>query len=177
MADRLIGPIRVIVLQLLTGLTVALVLCGQALAQPVDWSSYQQGRSRVSYYQGTASNGEPWTGQSHTSGHTTYFDAYGPNGQAQHCTAYKLGLSAYTDCPMPLPTSALVASAGANPAKHGGRGAHRVATDLHAVQHSARDHRRHQEGREKVSAWTARGIAMGSVPHLSHGLPNSSAAQ
>jgi len=111
----------VIVLQLLAGLTVALVLCGQAHAQSVDWSSYQQGRSRVSYYQGTASNGEPWTGQSHTSGHTTYFDAYGPNGQAQHCTAYKLGLSAYTDCPMPLPTSALATSAGANPAKHGGR--------------------------------------------------------
>jgi hypothetical protein len=165
----------VIVLQLLAGLTVALVLCGPAHAQPVDWSSYQQGRSRVSYYQGTASNGEQWTGQSHTSGHTTYFDAYGPNGQTQHCTAYKLGLSAYTDCPVPLPTSALAASAGANPAKHGGRG--RVATDLHAVQQSARDHRRHQEGREKVAAWKARGIAMGSVPHLSRGLPNSSAAQ
>jgi hypothetical protein len=169
MADRLIGPIRVIVLQLLAGLTVALVLCGQAHAQPVDWSSYQQGRSRVSYYQGTASNGEQWTGQSHTSGHTTYFDAYGPNGQTQHCTAYKLGLSAYTDCPVPLPTSALVASAGANPAKHGGRGARRVATDTHAVQHSARDHR--------VAGLKARGVAMGSVPHLSPGLPNSSAAQ
>ena len=166
-----------IVLQLLAGLTVALVLCGQAHAQSVDWSSYQQGRSRVSYYQGTASNGEPWTGQSHTSGHTTYFDAYGPNGQTQHCTAYKLGLSAYTDCPMPLPTSALVASAGANPAKHGGRGAHRVATDLHADQHLARAHRRHQEGREKIAALKVRGVATGSAPESSPGLPNSSTAQ
>ena len=74
MSDRLLGLICVVML-------LAVVLFGtEAHAQPIDWSSYQLGRSQSSYYQGTAPNGERWTGQSHTSGHTTYFDAYGPNG-------------------------------------------------------------------------------------------------
>jgi len=178
MSDRLLDLICVVVL-------LAVVLFGsEAHAQPIDWSSYQLGRSQSSYYQGTAPNGEHWTGQSHTSGHTTYFDAYGPNGQVKHCTSYKLGLSAYTDCPAPFPASAMVASV-TNPAKHGGRTAHRVAADLRADQHSARDNRRRQEGRERVAAdgngsgavGKVRGIAVASVPHLSHGQRNSSAAQ
>jgi hypothetical protein len=184
MSDRLLGSIHMIVLRLPVVLTVALVLFGsEAHAQPTDWSSYQLGRNQTGYYQGTAPNGELWTGQSHTSGHTTYFDAYGPNGQTKHCESYKLGLSAYTDCAMPLPASAVVASAGANSARHGGKTAHLVAADLRTDQHSARVHR--QEGREKVAmdgsgsgpVGKVRGITIASVHHLSHTLPNSSAAQ
>ena len=179
MSDRLLGLICVVVL-------LAVVLFGtEAHAQPIDWSSYQLGRSQSSYYQGTAPNGEHWTGQSHMSGHTTYFDAYGPNGQAKHCSSYKLGLSAYTDCPVPFPASTMAASVGANSAKHGRASVHRVAADVRADRHSIRDlHRRHEARVELVAdrssggaAGKVRGIAVAGVPHLSHGLPNSSAAQ
>jgi hypothetical protein len=129
MSDRLLGLICVVLL-------LAVVLFGgEAHAQPIDWSSYQLGRSQSSYYQGTAPNGEHWTGQSHTSGHTTYFGAYGPNGQAKHCSSYKLGLSAYTDCPVPFPASAMAASLGANSAKHGRTSVHRVAAAVPADRH------------------------------------------
>jgi hypothetical protein len=179
MSDRLLGLICVVVL-------LAVVLFGsEAHSQPIDWSSYQLGRSQSSYYQGTAPNGEHWTGQSHTSGHTTYFDAYGPNGQAKHCSSYKLGLSAYTDCPVPFPASAVAASVGANSAKHGRTSVHRVAAEFRADRHSTKDLRRRHEARGELAADESgsgaarkvRGIAVAGVPHLSHGLPNSSAAQ
>jgi hypothetical protein len=113
MSDRLLGLICVVLL-------LAVVLFGsEEHAQPIDWSSYRLGRSQISYYQGTAPNGEHWTGQSHTSGHTTYFDAYGPNGQAKHRSSYRLGLSAYTDCPVPFPASTMAASEVANSRYHG----------------------------------------------------------
>ena len=132
MSDRLLGLMCVVVL-------LAVVLFGsEAHAQPIDWSSYQLGRSQSSYYQGTAPNGEHWTGQSHTSGYTTYFDAYGPNGQAKHCSSYKLGLSAYTDCPVPFPASTMAASVGAESAKREGTSVHRVAADFRADRHSTR---------------------------------------
>jgi hypothetical protein len=179
MTDRLLGLICVVVL-------LAVVLFGsEAHAQPIDWSSYQLGRSQSSYYQGTAPNGEHWTGQSHTSGHTTYFDAYGPNGQATHCSSYKLGLSAYTDCPVPFPASAMAPSVGANSAKHGRiSSVHRVAAAVPANRHSTRDLRRRHEARGELvadrssggAAGKVRGIAVAGAPHLSHGLPNSSAA-
>jgi hypothetical protein len=155
MSDRLLGLICVVVL-----LAVALFGSG-AHAQPIDWSSYQVGRSRISYYQGTAPNGEHWTGQSHTSGHTTYFDAYGPNGQVKHCSSYKLGLSACTDCP--------AAPVGANSAKHGRPSVHRVAADYHADRHPTRDlHRRH-EGRGKLAAEGSGSGAAGKVRGGSRG--------
>ena len=159
MSDRLLGLICLVVLM------GAVVLFGsEAHAQPIDWSSYQVGRSRISYYQGTAPNGEHWTGQSHPSGHTTYFDAYGPNGQAKHCSSYKLDLSAYTDCPVPFPASTMAAPAGAaNSAKHGRPSVHRVAADDPAARHSTRDlHRRH-EGRGKLGADGSGSSATGKV--------------
>ena len=146
MSDRLLGPICVVVL-------LAVVLFGsEAHAQPIDWSSYQLGRSRSSYYQGTAPNGAHWAGQSYTSGHTTYFDAYGPNGQAKHCSSYKLGLSAYTDCPVPFPASTTAVSVGAHSAKHGRTSMHRVAADTRADRHPTRDPRHRHEGRVELAA-------------------------
>ena len=67
-----------------------------AHAQPSAWQSHRDGY--LTRYQGTDSQGEPWTGTSYQSGFTTYFDANGPHGETQHCRSWQQGWQTFTEC-------------------------------------------------------------------------------
>ena len=72
----------------------ALLAGTAAQAQPSSWQSHRDGY--LTRYQGTDSNGEPWTGTSYQSGFTT--DANGPHGEQQHCRSWQQGWQTINEC-------------------------------------------------------------------------------